>query len=42
MGEIIETGGRVSSSTVRTAEERDTGLEKDRIGGQAERTDSRE
>ena len=35
-------GGRVRSSTVREAEERDTGSENDRSGGQAERTDSGE
>ena len=42
MGEISETGGKVSRSTVRKTEERDTESENDRIGGQAERTESGE
>ena len=42
MGEITETGGRDISRTFRMAEERGTGSANDIIGGQAERTDSRE
>ena len=41
-GEILETGDRVSSSTVRAAEERYTGTANNKIKGQAEKTDSGE
>ena len=39
LGDISETNVKVRTSTVGTEEERDTGLENNRIRGQAERTD---
>ena len=42
MEKITETGGRFISSTVGTAEERNTGEANDRIRGQEERKDSGE